>query len=166
MDTALLPKGALPDLYRFAWLLTGDADLAEEALAAALAELPKLDELRKANSRHVLLMQHLRQECLRHRTSSEKAPRLLRQEDGSLAPLEILEIEAYIVAQHFQGLAEPERSALALFYLPLLSQKESATLLNVSLEQYCELVGRGRENLHRRLLAMKQGQNNPNPAAV
>jgi hypothetical protein len=36
----------------------------------------------------------------------------------------ILQIEAYLVAQRFHQLPEPERSALALFYLELFSVSE------------------------------------------
>ena len=84
-------------------------------------------------------------------SSDALAPRLLREE--SLEAPEILEIEAYLVAQRFHGLPEPERTALALFYLDLLTPAESAKLLAVALEEYCNLLGRARLRLHESLHA-------------
>jgi DNA-directed RNA polymerase specialized sigma24 family protein len=64
---------------------------------------------------------------------------------------EVLEIEAYIVAQRFRQLPEPERSALALFYLDLFPPPEIAQLLRVDLEELGEILSRGRSELRRLL---------------
>lgn len=156
LETALLSNGTLAELYRFAWLLTGEASAAEDALAKALTEVePHLDALRSAMSRNAWLARRIRKSCLAAMpptpASGRPAPRLLR--DEALAPLEILEIEAYIVAQRFHSLAEPERSALALFYLDLLPPAESAKLLDLSLEDYYGTLGRARLRLHEGLTA-------------
>ena len=162
-----LPKALLADLYRFAWLIAGEAALAEEALASAVAELPKLEQLRSAASRSARLVQHIRQHCLRSKPAAETAPRLLRSpEENSLEMPEFLDIEAYIVAQRFQTLPEPERSALALFYLPLISQRESATLLGQTVEQYCEALGRARERLYETLQTLRQPAGAPSSLTV
>ena len=57
---------------------------------------------------------------------------------------EILTIEAFIVAQRFSTLPEPERSALALFYLELFEPAEIARLLKLPLEELAAALGRGR----------------------
>jgi DNA-directed RNA polymerase specialized sigma24 family protein len=165
LDTAFLPNSTLAELYRFAWLLAGEAKAAESILRHALEGLePKLDQLRSAKSKHVWLVRRIRQACLEHAAvvpqSGDRAPRLLREEE-TVAPGEILEIEAYIVAQHFHGLAEPGRSALALFYLELVPAAEAAELLGLSLEQYCEAVGRARLNLNAVLSDMRAGSAQP-----
>src|SRR4051794_34791239 len=165
LDTAFLPNSALAELYRFAWLLSGEAKAAESILRHALEGLePKLDQLRSPKSKNVWLVRRIRQACLEHSAvvppPAERAPRLLREEEA-VAPGEILEIEAYIVAQHFHGLAEPGRSALALFYLELVPAADAAELLGLSLEQYCESVGRARLNLNSVLSAMRAGTPQP-----
>jgi DNA-directed RNA polymerase specialized sigma24 family protein len=152
LETASLPNATLAELYRFAWLLSGDAKGAECILGAALAGLePKLDQVRSAKSRNLWLVRRIRQTCLEHFAGAaapvELAPRLLR-EDEALVFGEILEIEAYIVAQHVHALAEPGRTALALFYLDLVSTSDAAELLGLPLEEYCETVGRARMGLH------------------
>jgi DNA-directed RNA polymerase specialized sigma24 family protein len=146
--------------------LTGDARGAECILSAALAGLePRLDQVRSAKSRNLWLVRRIRQTCLEHFAEVpapiECAPRLLR-EDEALVFGEILEIEAYIVAQHFHALAEPGRTALALFYLDLIPTADAAELLGFSLEEYCETVGRARMGLHTAMSASRAAT--PQPA--
>jgi DNA-directed RNA polymerase specialized sigma24 family protein len=70
-------------------------------------------------------------------------PRLLRHDpDGERA--EVLAIEAFIVAQRFSTLPEPERSALALFYVEIFSIEEIADQLNLSMDQFAAALGRAR----------------------
>ena len=73
-------------------------------------------------------------------------PRLLRE--GSGEDTEVLEIEAYILAHHFHLLPEPERSALALFYLELFELSEIAELLQMRLEDLATTLGSARKRLH------------------
>ncbi len=158
METAFLPNSTLAELYRFAWLLSGEAKAAERVLSAALAGLePQLEQIRSPKSRHVWLVKRIRQSSLEHsripEAGSDGAPRLLRDEE--LAAPEILEIEAYIVAQRFHALPEPDRTALALFYLDLLAPSDAAQLLGLSLEQYCETLGRARRNLNAALRSLR-----------
>jgi RNA polymerase sigma factor (sigma-70 family) len=165
VETAFLPNATLAQLYRFAWLLSGEAKAAEAILGAALEGLePQLEQIRSAASRNQWLVRRIRQTCLKHTASTpptgERAPRLLREE--SLEPLEILEIEAYIVAQRFHALPEPDRSALALFYLDLLTPAETAKLLDFTLEQVCEILGRARLKLHEAMRTLQAGA--PQPA--
>jgi len=83
------------------------------------------------------------------------APRLIR-EDGSGSPAsEVLGIEAYIVAQRFHQLPEPERSALSLIYLDLFDVSTICEVLGLTLEELASVLGRARTQLQE---ALKQDQ--------
>ncbi len=56
----------------------------------------------------------------------------------------VLKIEAFLLAQRFHGLPEPERSALALFYLDFFTVAEIAELLKMTLETLAETLGAAR----------------------
>ena len=73
-----------------------------------------------------------------------EAPRLLREAPPEVEGSEVLGIEAYILAQRFHHLPEPERSALALFYLDLFDTTEIAQIVNLSLEQLADTLSRAR----------------------
>jgi DNA-directed RNA polymerase specialized sigma24 family protein len=104
----------------------------------------RLDELRHESHRHTWLATQIRQRCLRENAGNmQEIPRLLR-EDQEGEGGEVLEIEAFIVAQRFSTLPEPERSALALFYLDLFTAEEIAKLLKMELNELGELLARGR----------------------
>jgi DNA-directed RNA polymerase specialized sigma24 family protein len=156
LDQVALPNSTLAALYRFAWLLAGDTATAEKALAIALKEVEEhLNGLRSPISRQAWLARRVRQSCLQSAPAAstvDPAPRLLR--DESLEELEILEIEAYIVAQRIHCLPEPDRTALALFYLDLLPPPEAAKALDLSLEEYCRTLGRARMKLHESMRAL------------
>lgn len=145
MQSALLPNATLAEFYRFALLLTGNIKTAEQIMAETLHDVEaQLGELRHEASRKAWFASRIRQRCLRENAGGG-APvrRLLRDEhsDG------ILKIEAFIVAQHISTLPEPERSAIALFYLDLFSNEEIAKLLKVSLDDLSALLSSARAQL-------------------
>jgi DNA-directed RNA polymerase specialized sigma24 family protein len=150
LETATIPSPVVADFYRFALLLTGDAKAAERALGRAMGEIEaELGSLRSAASRNAWLVVRLRQLCkeLAAEAPIEEAPRLLRAEEAAVESGEFLEIEAFIFAQRFHRLVEPERSALAVFYLELLSLEDAAKLFSMPLEQWCATLGRARAAL-------------------
>lgn len=105
-------------------------------MAETLAEVElQLEGFRHQGNRQAWLALRIRERCLRNVPSEAEnpAPRLMREEAGGVRQL--LGIEAYILARHFHGLAEPGRSALALFYLDLFTPVEIAQLLKMHLEE-------------------------------
>lgn len=145
MHSALLPNATLAEFYRFALLLTGNIKTAERIMADTLREVEaQLGELRHESSRKAWLATRIRQRCLRENSGGgSPAPRLLRADESE----GILKIEAFIVAQHISTLPEPERSALALFYLDLFTGEEIAKLLKVELSELAETLARARQLL-------------------
>ena len=149
MHPALFPSTVLAEFYRFALLLTGDLRVAEQIMAETLQEAEaQLADLRKIASRQAWLVQRIRERCLRENAvNGNEIPRLLRAPVDAGEKREILTIEAFIVAQRFSTLPEPERSALALFYLELFEPAEIARLLKMPLEELAATLVRARAQL-------------------
>jgi DNA-directed RNA polymerase specialized sigma24 family protein len=144
LQTALFPSATLDEFYRFALLLTGDIRTAEQIMARTLAVAePQLVELRSDASRQIWLAQCIRERCLHQNAGNENpVPRLLRTEPEGRP--EILKIEAFIVAQRFSTLPEPERSALALFYVDIFQPADIAHLLKMRIDDLAVVLGHAR----------------------
>ena len=153
----LFPKNTLAEFYRFAVLLTGNAKAAERVMAETLGEIEShLEQVRNETSRQAWLARRIRERCLRDHTGDGiPAPRLVREEDESGTEPEILEIEAFLLAQRFHALPEPERSALALFYLEFFTVSEIAELLKMDIEILSDTLGHARELLQSSLHTMQ-----------
>jgi DNA-directed RNA polymerase specialized sigma24 family protein len=153
LHPALLPNASLAEFYRYALLLTGNIKTAEQIMADTLAEVEaQLSELRHEASRQAWLATRIRQRCLRENAGGgTPVRRLLRDEEAGA----ILRIEAFIVAQHISTLPEPERSALALFYLDLFTNEDIAKLLKLDLDELSETLARARELLSGAMHAAK-----------
>jgi DNA-directed RNA polymerase specialized sigma24 family protein len=147
LSSAPFSSATLAELYRFVLLLTGDLDVAQEIMAGTLRDAAaRLEEMRGDDRRCASFIARLRERCLRENAANPRdIPRLVRTGEE---PREVLAIEAYIVAQRFSTLPEPERSALALFYLDLLDVPQIAALLGFSLEELAATLGRARTHLH------------------
>ena len=138
LQTAIFPSATLAELYRFALLLTGRSAAAESVMAETLAEVEaQLDQIRTEANRQAWLAARIRERCLKNNLENPVpvVPRLLRVEQPAGAVLEVLGIEAFILAEHFHCMAEPGRSALALFYLDLFTPEEIAKLVKMNLEE-------------------------------
>ena len=156
MDAAIFPSATIAEFYRLALLLAGDVYSAQQLLAVCLAETEaKIDQLRSPEHRRCWLAMRMRQRSMEQADDVEplpSAPRLLREGTSEVENAEILGIEAYILAQRFHHLPEPERSALALFYLDLFDTKEIAQIVSLSIEDLADTLNRAR-------LLLKDGLN-------
>ncbi len=132
-------------------------------MADTLTEVEsQLSQFRNETSRQAWLATHIRERCLENNKSSPPtAPRLLRDDSDSGAHPKILEIEAFLVAQRFHLLPEPERSALALFYLDLFSAEEIAELLKMDIEALSDTLGAARDLLRKSLREMRNSSPQP-----
>lgn len=163
MQTALFPSSTLAEFYRFALLLTGNAKSAEQVMAETLTEVEaQLSQFRNETSRQAWLATHIRERCLENNKSvPPTAPRLLRDDSESGTSPEVLQIEAFLLAQRFHTLPEPERSALALFYLDLFTAEEIAELLKMDIHVLSDTLGAARDLLRKALQAMRSETNSP-----
>ena len=153
LQTAIFPSATLAEFYRFALLLTGRSAVAEKVMVETIAEAEaQLDEFRNDANRQAWLAQRLRQRCLKNNEDAPAPPpRLSRIEPEPGVRPEILGIEAFILAEHFHGLPEPGRSALALFYLDLFTPEEIAQLLEMKLEELGATLAEARTRLQESL---------------
>jgi DNA-directed RNA polymerase specialized sigma24 family protein len=155
LDPSIFPSATVTEFYRLALLLAGDVYSAQQLLATCLADLDaNLDQFRTQDRRRCWMVRRMRQQCLAQGASAEAlpaVPRLLREDRPSEVPPEVLGIEAYILAQRFHHLPEPERSALALLYLNLFDVPTIATVLGMSMEELAQVLERARMRLQESL---------------
>ncbi len=151
MPNAPFPNPIIADFYRFAVLLTGQIARAEEVMADTLVKSESdLPQIRNECNRRAWFVSRIRESCGVADGQNAPAPRLLRGA-GDVEPVEILEIEAYLVAQRFHLLPEPGRSALALFYLDTFTNEEIAKLLRMTEEELAATLADARLRLRRLL---------------
>ena len=136
----------IAEFYRFALLLTGSIKTAELVMAGTLAEVAfQISQVRSETGRQAWFVQRIREHCLKNNESAPPAaPRLDRTDDSPGESPRVLKIEAFLLAQRFHALPEPERSALALFYLDFFTIAEIAELLKMSTETLGETLAAGR----------------------
>jgi DNA-directed RNA polymerase specialized sigma24 family protein len=146
LDKQGIPKKSLPQLYRFCLLMTGDAAKAQEifqatlheaALRAAQGELPRdpLFLFRDARSRSL------------EASEAEMQPEEVEMEEHEVAawgPAQIAHLEPGQLAIWISGAPEPQRSALALFYLDQFTNEEILDLLDIKEPKFSNLIAGGR----------------------
>jgi DNA-directed RNA polymerase specialized sigma24 family protein len=120
----------LTRLYRYTLLLTGDEVTAQQVLYDACYECsPRLGSFRNEDRRVACLMGILRQKA---RTATPAGPEMPRP-----------------IARAFATLPEAERAALAGLYSGLLSARELAEVLKISLDQMGRTLESARQRLER-----------------
>lgn len=125
-------------IYLFALLITGDAATAENLVVeTSRACRAQLAQIRHRKHSRVWMIRQLRQAWL----SQEPAP------SQNATPLPDGSEGAPAVAREISLLAEPARSALALFHAALLKSDDAADALDLTLEQFSSALGQGRELL-------------------
>ncbi len=130
MQHELLPRAGLADFYRFALLLTGDHAAAERAFSETLREGERrIADIRDEARRAAWLATRIRQRCMEISRDAES--------------------ETGTVADRFHSLPEPERSALALFYLDPFSPDQIAQILGMNIDRLAETLTRARAFLQR-----------------
>ena len=136
----------LPQLYRFCFLMTGDAakakqafqDTVREAATQSAADEPPPDRLwffREARWRCVALGEQ----------GIQAEPGMLEETDISpTASAQIQQLDPAQLAVWISAAPEPQRSALALFYLDEFSLAELLSLLDLKAAELSEVLCSGR----------------------
>jgi DNA-directed RNA polymerase specialized sigma24 family protein len=142
-------KQNLPQLYRFCFLMLGDSSKAQEVfhttlreatLRAAQAELPK---------EPFWLFRDARWRCLQA-TKAALQPEPLKLDEHDLAPQAASQIERLDSSQlaiWISSAPEPQRTALALFYLNEFDYGEILDLAGLKLAELSRLLAQGRRQL-------------------
>jgi DNA-directed RNA polymerase specialized sigma24 family protein len=150
------PQQNLQQLYRFCFLMMGDARKAQEifqttlreaALRAARGELPK---------EPFWLFRDARWRCLEaSETDLQAEPLEIDERDvASESPSQIGQLEPAQLAIWISSAPDPQRTALALFYLDEFDYREILDLAELKLSELSRLLAMGRRQFQAWLDAM------------
>ncbi|MEP6956625.1 MAG: hypothetical protein ABI883_07350 [Chthoniobacterales bacterium] len=137
----------LPQLYRFCFLMTGDAPKAQEAfqstlreaaLQAAQAEAPPRDRL--------WFFREARWRCIESCEVGLQPEKIAMGECevAASAPAQIEQLHPEQLAAWISAAPEPQRSALAAFYLDEFSLRELQVILDLKARELSKLITNGR----------------------
>jgi DNA-directed RNA polymerase specialized sigma24 family protein len=142
-------KQNLPQLYRFCFLMLGDSlkaqevfrtTLREAALRAAQGELPR---------EPFWLFRDARWRCL-EADKSDLQPEPLAIDEHDVAPEAAAQIEQLDPAQlavWISGAPDPQRTALALFYIDEFDYREILEIADLKLSEFSRSLAQGRRQL-------------------
>jgi DNA-directed RNA polymerase specialized sigma24 family protein len=142
-------KQNLPQLYRFCFLMLGDATKAQEifhttlreaALRAAQGELPK---------ERFWLFRDARWRCL-ETDKADLQPEALKLDEHDVTAQDasqIEQLEPTHLAVWISGAPDPQRTALALFYLDEFDYNEILDLAELKLSELSRFLAQGRRQL-------------------
>ena len=140
-------KQNLLQLYRFCFLMLADAAKAQEVFHATLREAAQQAANGEAPRDRLWFFRDARWRCL------EAGERGLQSEDVDLeedelatwAPLQIEKLEPQQLAIWIAGAPDPQRTALALFYLDEFDHGELLALTELKAAELGKLIGDGRQ---------------------
>jgi len=140
----------LEAIYRFALLLTGDAQTASEAVLDILRDAAgHASQFRNDKHRNACLAMKVRELCLK-REQAAAAPRAGGAPGRVSQPVGLSRNGAPL-ATRFHLMPEPQRSALALFYLDLFPPNELAQLFRMKPDGLADALSAGRDFLREHL---------------
>ena len=136
----------LPQLYRFCFLMTADATKAQEAFQGTVREAASRSGRDEPPPDRLWFFRDARWRCI------DLAKQDLQAEPGALeeaeissgASAQIAQLNSDQVAAWISAAPEPQRSALALFYLDDFNLNEIGSILELKLRELSELISSGR----------------------
>ncbi|MBV9617776.1 MAG: hypothetical protein JO201_01060 [Verrucomicrobia bacterium] len=139
-------KQNLLQLYRFCYLMVADAAKAQEIFHATLREAAQQAADGEAPRDRLWFFRNARWRCLE---ASEKGlqPEDVDLEEGELAESgssQIEGLEPQQLAIWISGAPEPQRTALALFYLDEFSHCDLLSVTELKTPELAKWLGRGR----------------------
>ena len=136
----------LPQLYRFCFLMTGDAAKAQEAFQNTVREAAVRSDRDEPPPDRLWFFRDARWRCLAVCEQGLQAePGMLEETEISPAgPMQIEQLEPDQLAVWISAAPEPQRSALSLFYLDEFSLREMLALLEIKAGELSELISSGR----------------------
>ena len=136
----------LPQLYRFCFLMTGDASKAQTAFQDTVREAALRSARDEPPQDRLWFFRDARWRCLAVCEQGLQAePGMLEEAEISPAgPRQIEQLDPDQLAVWISAAPEPQRSALALFYLDEFSLREMLALLEIKTGDLSELISSGR----------------------
>jgi DNA-directed RNA polymerase specialized sigma24 family protein len=140
------PEQNLPQLYRFCFLMLGDSVKAQEVFHTTLREAALRAAHGEVPSEPFWLFRDARWRCLEAtKTELQAEPfEMEEQEITAAAASQIERLEPKQLAIWISAAPEPQRTALALFYLDEFDYREIADLAELKLSELSRLLGLGR----------------------
>jgi DNA-directed RNA polymerase specialized sigma24 family protein len=141
-----VPKQNLPQLYRFCFLMLGDSVKAQEVFHATLGETAPRAAHGELPNEPFWLFRDARWRCLEATNAELQAEALEMQEQeiAAAAGSQIERLEPRQLAIWISAAPEPQRTALALFYLDEFDYREIADLAELKLSELSRLLALGR----------------------
>ena len=139
-------KQNLLQLYRFCFLMLADAAKAQEVFHATLREAAHLAAGSEAPRDRLWFFRNARWRCLEAGEQALQAEDLdLGQDElAELAPSQIEKLEPHQFAIWIAGAREPQRTALALFYLDEFNYRELLSVTELKPPELSKLLCDGR----------------------
>jgi DNA-directed RNA polymerase specialized sigma24 family protein len=150
------PKQNLPQLYRFCFLMLGDSRKAQEVFETTLREAALRAAHGELSNQRFWLFRDARWRCLEvSETDLQAEPLQLEERDiTSAAPSQIAQLEPTQLAIWISGAPDPQRTALAFFYLDEFDYREILELAELKLSELSRLLALGRRQFQAWLDAM------------
>jgi len=139
-------KQDLLQLYRFCYLMMADAAKAQEIFYATLREAAKLAADGEAPRDRLWFFRNARWHCLEAGEQGLQ-PEEVDFEQGELgdwAPSQIEKLGPEQFAIWISGAPDPQRSALALFYLNEFSYRDLLSVTELKPQELSKFLGNGR----------------------
>jgi DNA-directed RNA polymerase specialized sigma24 family protein len=137
----------LPQLYRFCFLMTGDAVTAQEIFQGTMHEMAlRLAQGELPNDRF-WLFREARGRCLETSETGLQAEPVEMEEHplAADASSQIEKLEPTQLAVWISGAPEPQRTALALFYLDQFDHEDLLALTELKTAELGKLIANGRQ---------------------
>ena len=136
----------LPQLYRFCFLMTGDAAKAQAAFQDTVREATTKTDAEEPPPDRLWFFRDARWRCIALGEEGIQAePGMLEEvEIAPSAPAQIAQLTPEQLGLWISAAPEPQRSALALFYLDEFTLVELLSLLEMKAGELSELICSGR----------------------
>jgi len=136
----------LPQLYRFCFLMTGDAAKAQEAFQDTVREAALRSARDEPPLDRLWFFRDARWRCLAvsEQGIQAEAGMMEEAEISPVGPMQIEQLDPDQLAVWVSAAPEPQRSALALFYLDEFSVRELLALLEMKAGELSDLISSGR----------------------
>jgi DNA-directed RNA polymerase specialized sigma24 family protein len=142
-------KQNLPQLYRFCFLMLGDSRKAQDVFHATLREAGVRAAHGDVPTEPFWLFRDARWRCL-EATKTELKPESFDMDERDVAPDSASQIQCLDpmqLAVWISAAPDPQRSALALFYLDEFDYGEILDLAELKLNELSRLLAKGRRQL-------------------
>jgi DNA-directed RNA polymerase specialized sigma24 family protein len=140
------PSQNLPQLYRFCYLMTGEEEKAQAAFQDTIREAAARSAEGEAANDRVWFFREARWRCLAASAQGLQAEAVTMDEAevSADAPEQLEQLDVQQLAIWIAGALEPQRSALALYYLDEFNHRELVAILEIKVTELGELIARGR----------------------